>query len=329
MRRVALLAIAVFAGACSKHAADAVDASADVARVVATKGGIEATLTLRPGQPRLSDEPALELRLAMDPAVDVKAPSPPTTLGGFVVRAYDEPKPSIEAGRKIVTLRWTLEPQTIGRHAIAPLALACTDPRPGAEHATFTLDTPELAVEVTSALASEAASLDALRGPGAPLDVVAKTDPWPWIAGGAALVAFAVGLALWIAKRRNRVEAPVVRTPRELAEDEFQALARAGFLARGDLAGFYVELTAVVRRYIERTTSIRAPEQTTAEFLRAMRGHPAFDAEQQTRLKAFLEAADLVKFAAVRPGRDAVTASFARGQEFVGLASTLVLEAAA
>ena len=34
-----------------------------------------------------------------------------------------------------------------------------------------------------------------------------------------------------------------------------------------EFALYYMELTAVVRRYIERTTGVRAPEQTTEEFL--------------------------------------------------------------
>lgn len=328
MKRAAfLLGLALATGACSPRVD--VDAADEVLRATAAKGGVEVTLTLTPKQPRLSDEPRLELTIAADPAITVTAPPSPSTLGGFVVRAYDEPPAIVDGGRKITTSRWTLEPQTIGRHVLAPWTLSCSDPRPQAEHATFTLDTPELVVEVTSVLANEPATLDALRGPGAPLPVVARMRWGPWIAAAVGVVALVGCVALWIRKRRRIVAAPIVRTPKELAADEFQALARAGYLVRGDLAGFYVELTAVVRRYIERTTSIRAPEQTTAEFLRAMRGHPAFDAEQQARLKAFLEAADLVKFAAVRPGRDAVGASFARGQEFVGLDTTVSLEAAA
>lgn len=327
-RSLVVVALAAVCGACSPRGADA-DPAADVERVATSKGGVDVALALTPKQPRLSDEPKLEVTIAADPSITVKPPSPPSSLGGFVVRAYDEPPATVDADRRVTTLRFTLEPETIGRHVIPPIELSCADPRPGAEHAEFTIATPELAVEVTSVLASEPATLDRLRGPGAPLPVVARTPILPWIAAAAGVLALAVAVIVGLKKRRSRVEAPIVRSPQELAADEFRALAHAGFLMRGDLAGFYVELTAVVRRYIERTTSIRAPEQTTAEFLRAMRGHPAFDADQQARLKAFLEAADLVKFAAVRPGREAVDASFVRGQQFVGLDASVPLEAAA
>jgi len=45
-----------------------------------------------------------------------------------------------------------------------------------------------------------------------------------------------------------------------------QKLAASG-LMETDVKVYFVELTAIVRRYIERTTGIRAPEQTTEEFL--------------------------------------------------------------
>jgi hypothetical protein len=53
----------------------------------------------------------------------------------------------------------------------------------------------------------------------------------------------------------------------------------------------------VVRRYIERTHGIRAPEQTTEEFLAAATRHPRFTPPVLASLRTFLESSDLVKFA--------------------------------
>lgn len=47
----------------------------------------------------------------------------------------------------------------------------------------------------------------------------------------------------------------------------------------------------VLRRYIQRKYSIKAPNMTTEEFLR--------EAKPSEQLKEFLEAADMVKFAGV------------------------------
>ena len=64
---------------------------------------------------------------------------------------------------------------------------------------------------------------------------------------------------------------------------------------------------------------MHAPEQTTPEFLRAIQGHPAFDQLRRERLGAFLESADLVKFAGHQPDRAAVATSIERAREFIRL----------
>ena len=127
-----------------------------------------------------------------------------------------------------------------------------------------------------------------------------------------------------VALPRSEPRTPLVYFAAEADDGELRDLARvaphvqvvAG-LSREQALARAAEAHGVDARY------------ATSEFLRAMRGHPAFDADQQARLKAFLEAADLVKFAAVRPGREAVDASVVRGQQFVGLDASVPLEAAA
>ena len=52
-----------------------------------------------------------------------------------------------------------------------------------------------------------------------------------------------------------------------------------------------------MRRYIERQYGVRAPNLTTDEFLRAAGSNAAFTQASVSELKAFLESADLVKFA--------------------------------
>lgn len=86
-------------------------------------------------------------------------------------------------------------------------------------------------------------------------------------------------------------------SPIERALVELQRLLSRNLPAKGLYKDFYIELTMVVRRYIERTHGIHAPEQTTQEFLLAASQHPLFKHEVLVQLKTFLESADLVKFA--------------------------------
>jgi len=85
-------------------------------------------------------------------------------------------------------------------------------------------------------------------------------------------------------------------SPIERAWVELDRLLKKGLPGRGRYKDFYVELTMVVRRYIQRKYGIQAPHLTTEEFLR--------EAKPSDELRKFLEAADLVKFAGVEATPD-------------------------
>ena len=93
-------------------------------------------------------------------------------------------------------------------------------------------------------------------------------------------------------------------SPIERALTELERLLRRNLPGHGLYKDFYIELTMVVRRYIERSHHIRAPEQTTEEFLAAASKHPLFTPEVLSQLKIFLESADLVKFAGQKANQE-------------------------
>ena len=85
-------------------------------------------------------------------------------------------------------------------------------------------------------------------------------------------------------------------SPIERAWVELDRLLKKGLPGRGRYKDFYVELTMVVRRYVQRKYGIKAPHLTTEEFLREFK-----DERRETgdELRKFLESADMVKFAGV------------------------------
>ena len=91
------------------------------------------------------------------------------------------------------------------------------------------------------------------------------------------------------------------RLPRRSPRRPWRCLLAENLPARGLVKEFYLRLTGIVRQYVEDTTGIRAPEQTTEEFLRDMRSRAAFPPERSVRLAEFLEAADLIKYAGQQP----------------------------
>ena len=77
---------------------------------------------------------------------------------------------------------------------------------------------------------------------------------------------------------------------------------RPGVGETGDEAdAWYVEISDIVRHYLEDRYAVRAPELTTEEFLREARRSAELGREHQDLLSVFLEGCDRVKFAGYHP----------------------------
>ncbi len=112
------------------------------------------------------------------------------------------------------------------------------------------------------------------------------------LAAAAAAIAALVLAVRYVARRvREHRMSPIER-----AWVELDRLIKKGLPGRGRYKDFYVELTMVVRRYVQRKYGIKAPHLTTEEFFREIGARGMDSAE----LKRFLESADLVKFAGVQ-----------------------------
>ena len=138
------------------------------------------------------------------------------------------------------------------------------------------------------------------------MEVEAKRDlpPFSWKLAGelalAVLAALTVLSALFFAVRylARRVKEHRM-SPIERAWVELDRLLKKGLPGRGRYKDFYVELTMVVRRYIQRRYGIRAPNLTTEEFFAEIARAPERCVGGAERLKQFLESADMVKFAGI------------------------------
>lgn len=106
---------------------------------------------------------------------------------------------------------------------------------------------------------------------------------------------------LWIRHSRKPPPAEPVIPPHERAMAALRDLQAKDFIQQGAFESYYVELSSIVRSYLEDRFKLRAPEQTTEEFIRSMTGSPTLNATQQERVKAFMIQSDLVKFAKFQP----------------------------
>ncbi|MEI8019667.1 MAG: hypothetical protein WCH39_15785, partial [Schlesneria sp.] len=182
-------------------------------------------------------------------------------------------------------------------------------------------ESEQLEVQVTSELGDTLPNRADLQPMLPPRPLHQSTSWYWWLLAIAGVIA--ASLAFWIRRRsKSQVIKPPKQTPEEIAHAALAALLAEKLPSQGLVKEFYLRLTGIVRQFIEGTTGLRAPEQTTEEFLREMRSKDVFTAERSTRLKEFLEAADMVKYAAQQPDQTQIELSILRAREFVDLRSS-------
>jgi hypothetical protein len=284
------------------------------------KGPVKLFVRVEPREPRLSDLVEMDVRVESQAGVEIKPPAFGQAVGDFLIRDYSERPP--EAGAENVRrFHYQLEPAHAGKHLIRSVSIEFVDKRPSSERRgePTLIETDPLEVNVTSELGSAAPSLANLE-PMVPPIPVPRSAVIAWVVVPVVLVLLAILAITAFRRRKRRPVEPRRQTAEEIAHAALRLLLSENLPARGLVKVFYVRLTGIVRQYVEDTTGIRAPEQTTEEFLRDMRSHPAFPPERSIRLAEFLEAADLVKYAGQQPGEAQISMAVTRAHEFVNLA---------
>ena len=294
----------------------------DAIERTAEKGPVKMVVRVAPAEPRLSDLVQMDVTVESQPEVDIKPPAFGEAVGDFLIRDYSE-RPARAGERNVRRFHYQLEPAHAGKHLIRSVSVEFIDRRPTSDGRgeSALVETEPIEVSVSSELGDDAPNLANLEPmlPPRPLPQPPFTG-WLWAAGAGVV---ALGLVVWAVRRKKRAAAlPRRRTPEEIAQAALDSLLAENLPTRGMFKEFYLRLTGVVREYIEGTTGIRAPEQTTEEFLRDMRSREAFPPQRSTRLAEFLEAADMVKYAGQKPADGEVNEATSRAREFVRMTAS-------
>lgn len=107
--------------------------------------------------------------------------------------------------------------------------------------------------------------------------------------------------------------------PKKQAQEKLEALHKKDYPSQGHYELFYMEVTQVVRTFIEQKYGIQAIESTTEEFLQHVLHLHLFCPQTRTLLSDFLQTADLVKFAKLNPSLRDCQKTFELAQRFVFL----------
>ena len=273
----------------------------DPLRAVTREGPVNATVTLAPAKPRLGDPMTLTLVVETEPGVSVEMPSFGDALGRFTIVDFAPRAETADDGGTRLSQRYTLQATVSGRHRVPRLRLEFVDDRPSrGDGEPRELLTDEIGFEVASVLPDGAAAgeLRPVRGPLPELEGTWLERRWPWLAGGAAVLAGAAGILAWL----RRAAARVRLTAFDRARARLARLRGQGLPGPERVDPWYVELSDIVRRYVEERFSLRAPELTTEEFLLEAGRSAELSPTHRDLLSDFLERCDRVKFARYSPG---------------------------
>lgn len=233
----------------------------------------------------------VDLKIVSPGDVEVVEPDLSVRARGFssVENVADEPYVNDE-GRRVVHSQWRLVPEPCAKeYKIAPFAVK------------------------TKSGSSFVAGPVYFKNPPARADVSGEMrinpqkdpPPFSWklvgryalvVLGLLAAVAFAWLLIRYILRRVKEHK----MTPVERAWVELERLIKRNLPQAGKFKDFYVELTLVVRRYIQRKHGLKAPHLTTEEFFAEVEKVPSFPKNAIPGLMEFLNAADMIKFAGVK-----------------------------
>ena len=313
----ALLSLLLLLTGCSSKPGD----ESTTVTATAERGPVKVIAEAAPRKVLIGDPVKIALRVEAPDDVLVRFPGE-GDFGALPVRDVEatEPRPGAEGGR-VWHSTIVADALDSGLLEIPPIAIryARTPTEPDAEpHFSSEVEVGPLEIEVLSVLTAQD---DVLK----PRDITGVLAPprkplpaWAWvliIAGGLLGIALLVLLIRWIERRARRPAPPIA--PEIWALRVLAELEAAGLIERGQAREYYYRLSETVRVYIERQFGLMAPEMTTEEFLVALtrnRGAVPYDAD---RLRGFLQACDLVKYAALVPGTEEAAQAIGMARGFI------------
>jgi hypothetical protein len=231
----------------------------------------------------------------------------------FVVTRTETREETDADGTRRIIRDYALEPEFAGKLTLGPLQVYY--------HLENEIKEEELVtepIEVTISAEQVAEADLALRPVRGLITVEAYQAShrrvWPWVLGGMVLVGASVTAGVWYLRRPRPVPPPP--PAHEVAMNALHALVAKDLVAGGEIERFFVLLSGIVRSYIEDAFGVRAPEQTTEEFLQDVAAAPAL-AAHRTSLAPFLQVADEVKFAQHRPESVVIQRAFETARDFI------------
>ncbi|MCK5862458.1 MAG: hypothetical protein KAH38_08225 [Candidatus Hydrogenedentes bacterium] len=272
-------------------------------------------VTLTPPEAPYIHAVTYSIRITGDASLQCEFPDIPTDTKQIEIhRMPEESTPVTEDGIRI-TQPYQLDPIFPGLYKIPALIIPWES-----KDDKGTLTIPALVFRARELSPSEAEAAALFTGIAAPDTVlppkrISKRGLFLFAGGSiAALIAIFLIVRHFLSKKK----VSVILTPAwDIALNRLRELDHRNLPGTGKIDVYYVDLSAILRYYIEDHFHIHAPEQTTQEFLDTATQSKTFNEEHQQFLSDFLCQCDRVKFARLQPGIEDMTTHFKQVRHFI------------
>lgn len=230
------------------------------------------------------------------------------------VRADEPVRVLLEDGRVRIARRYVLDPIVPGVYLVPPFVVDIGEGGAAVSAPPVVLHARDLTVEEGERL-QEFAGIESPEPfvPARPVQMLLRGA----LAGLAALALIGAAGAVVLWRVRKARIPPPPPAPWDVARQRLRALAARRLPESGRYEAYYVDLSAILRYYLEDRFGVRAPEQTTPELLETVAALGVLTPEQQEALGDFLAHCDRVKFARYEPNRVEMDEGFERVGRFV------------
>lgn len=282
-----------------------------VAAAAAADTGVNVDVTLEPPVVPFHRQVQYKITVEAPAGMQVQLPDMLEKFGGLPSSDVKRKTEKIGGGRQRIIETYVLDPVWAAEYRIYPVEVKYGD------NESVTVPSPALRVrDLTEEEQAQVAQFVDIEDPLTPPGALAKN--WKYIALGVAVAVAALAAIFVVIWRRQRWRKPVPPAPPwEVAYQRLRELDERRLPQEGEYEPYYVDLSWILRYYIEDRFRVHAPEQTTQEFLQTASGNGIFSPTQQQLLAAFLKHCDNVKFAQYVPNAEEMEQSFATVLQFV------------
>lgn len=227
-----------------------------------------------------------------------------SNLGAFEVKDYKIHDPEKTKDGKIINKsEYVITTFTTGEYVIPPIPINYTDPKGEKKQ----IQSEPLFILVKSVGATESDKED-IRRLKPPMEI--KGGYWAYLLILPVLALLAAGGFFYYRQKTKAVALPGI--PEELKKPawevallELENLKGSDYLEKGEIKKYYIILSDIIRKYLERRYGITALDRTTQEVRTELKGAKPGE-EVIDLVDGFLPSCDLVKFAKYIPLKEEI-----------------------